>query len=153
MLRCGFCSDASLAALRPASRHMPSARVCSLDSQVGVLEFQVLQTPCHTVGHVCYYLQTADAKCVFTGDTLFVGISLPLPPPPPSPFLCGAPRYEVFTWTHIVIGEGRCPSSVWTRHIAVTQEQSGVSVGTTDPGKTGRMCRAATTGGSKGSGR
>jgi len=40
--------------------------------QVGVLEFQVLQTPCHTVGHVCYYLQTADAKCVFTGDTLFV---------------------------------------------------------------------------------
>ena len=35
------------------------------------LEVRVLATPCHTRGHVCFYLPAARA--VFTGDTLFLG--------------------------------------------------------------------------------
>jgi len=33
----------------------------------------VLAVPCHTRGHVAYYLQDEDNRVVFTGDTLFVG--------------------------------------------------------------------------------
>ena len=72
-----------------ASLHLPRL-------QVGGLKVDVLYTPCHTPGHVCYYV--AAAQCVFTGDTLFIGFlpcwgpplpceGLPLPclglPPPP----------------------------------------------------------------------
>ena len=40
---------------------------------VGSLEVKVLYTPCHTAGHVCYYLEPKDGRCcVFTGDTMFV---------------------------------------------------------------------------------
>lgn len=31
-----------------------------------------LHTPCHTTGHLCFSLQVADRKVVFTGDTLFI---------------------------------------------------------------------------------
>jgi len=37
---------------------------------VGELQVDVLFTPCHTPGHVCYIVDGTD---VFTGDTLFVG--------------------------------------------------------------------------------
>merc|ERR1712086_69591 len=37
---------------------------------VGQLQVDVLFTPCHTPGHVCYIVDGTD---VFTGDTLFVG--------------------------------------------------------------------------------
>ncbi len=40
---------------------------------VGSLKFDVLFTPCHTRGHVCYVLRLGDSPpCAFTGDTLFV---------------------------------------------------------------------------------
>ena len=32
-------------------------------------------TPCHTTGHICYYVTSSNeaiAPCVFTGDTLFI---------------------------------------------------------------------------------
>jgi len=37
----------------------------------GSLSFNIYRTPCHTTGHVCYYLESD--KLVFTGDTLFLG--------------------------------------------------------------------------------
>lgn len=36
---------------------------------LGDMKFKAIFTPCHTLGHVSYYLE--DAKAVFTGDTLF----------------------------------------------------------------------------------
>ncbi|OXA59548.1 Hydroxyacylglutathione hydrolase, mitochondrial [Folsomia candida] len=43
---------------------------------LGSLEFDCLFTPCHTSGHICYYLKTANPvvqkPAVFTGDTLFI---------------------------------------------------------------------------------
>ena len=32
-----------------------------------------IQTPGHTMGHICYYIEHEGDRCVFTGDTLFVG--------------------------------------------------------------------------------
>ncbi|RKP05871.1 beta-lactamase-like protein [Thamnocephalis sphaerospora] len=46
---------------------------------VGELQVCVLATPCHTSGHICYYVTDPNAseeqekRAVFTGDTLFVG--------------------------------------------------------------------------------
>jgi hydroxyacylglutathione hydrolase len=44
--------------------------------QVGNLVFDCLHTPCHTTGHICYFLRTNDSNvqkpAVFTGDTLFI---------------------------------------------------------------------------------
>lgn len=42
--------------------------------KVGNLNIEVLATPCHTPGHVCYLIPAADGEppAVFTGDTLFV---------------------------------------------------------------------------------
>jgi len=42
------------------------------------LQVKVLATPCHTRGHVCYYVRDTEAPrdapgLVFTGDTLFIG--------------------------------------------------------------------------------
>jgi hydroxyacylglutathione hydrolase len=34
---------------------------------------RVLAVPCHTRGHVAYYLRDEESQVVFTGDTLFVG--------------------------------------------------------------------------------
>ncbi|ODM97085.1 Hydroxyacylglutathione hydrolase, mitochondrial [Orchesella cincta] len=43
---------------------------------VGSMTFQCLFTPCHTTGHICYFLTTQDSNiqkpAVFTGDTLFI---------------------------------------------------------------------------------
>lgn len=41
---------------------------------IGGLKVQCLSTPCHTTGHICYYV-TGDGvtPAVFTGDTLFAG--------------------------------------------------------------------------------
>ena len=40
---------------------------------VGRLSVSVLSTPCHTAGHVCFYVESEGRRAVFTGDTLFVG--------------------------------------------------------------------------------
>jgi len=41
--------------------------------KIGNLDVQCLFTPCHTTGHICYFVQTpAHEKAVFTGDTLFL---------------------------------------------------------------------------------
>lgn len=44
--------------------------------QVGSLNVECLFTPCHTTGHICYFVtkdNSTEAPAVFTGDTLFVG--------------------------------------------------------------------------------
>lgn len=41
--------------------------------KIGGLSVSCLHTPCHTSGHICYYIETAEDKAVFTGDTLFLG--------------------------------------------------------------------------------
>jgi hydroxyacylglutathione hydrolase len=46
---------------------------------LGNLKIEVIYTPCHTRGHVVYYVTTTDreskqnAPILFSGDTLFVG--------------------------------------------------------------------------------
>ncbi|XP_031836961.1 hydroxyacylglutathione hydrolase, mitochondrial isoform X1 [Nomia melanderi] len=41
---------------------------------IGRLKVQCLATPCHTTGHICYYITgDQDPPAVFTGDTLFAG--------------------------------------------------------------------------------
>lgn len=43
--------------------------------KVGSLKVTCLSTPCHTTGHLCYYVEGPGGsdKVVFTGDTLFLG--------------------------------------------------------------------------------
>lgn len=42
--------------------------------KIGNLDVQCLFTPCHTSGHICYYIKGKEGEsgAVFTGDTLFV---------------------------------------------------------------------------------
>ncbi|CAG2063776.1 unnamed protein product, partial [Timema podura] len=41
--------------------------------KVGQLSVRCLFTPCHTSGHICYFVESAGhAPAVFTGDTLFI---------------------------------------------------------------------------------
>ncbi|XP_050295870.1 hydroxyacylglutathione hydrolase, mitochondrial [Anthonomus grandis grandis] len=41
--------------------------------KIGNIDVECLFTPCHTTGHICYYLKDPKGKsAVFTGDTLFV---------------------------------------------------------------------------------
>jgi len=42
---------------------------------VGNLSVQTIYTPCHTPGHVCYFVDPGDGTpgAVFTGDTMFIG--------------------------------------------------------------------------------
>lgn len=41
---------------------------------VGKLKVTCLFTPCHTTGHICYFVESPNGdRCVFTGDTLFQG--------------------------------------------------------------------------------
>lgn len=44
--------------------------------KIGSLHVRCLATPCHTTGHICYFVTHPDhseEKLVFTGDTLFLG--------------------------------------------------------------------------------
>uniref|UniRef100_U5EWA1 hydroxyacylglutathione hydrolase n=1 Tax=Corethrella appendiculata TaxID=1370023 RepID=U5EWA1_9DIPT len=43
--------------------------------KIGDLSVRCFFTPCHTTGHICYYVETPNSedKAVFTGDTLFLG--------------------------------------------------------------------------------
>ncbi|CAH1789670.1 unnamed protein product [Owenia fusiformis] len=43
--------------------------------QLGALNIKCLSTPCHTAGHICYFVTGSpnESPAVFTGDTLFVG--------------------------------------------------------------------------------
>lgn len=41
--------------------------------QVGSLTIKCIFTPCHTTGHICYYIEAPNVKAIFTGDTLFGG--------------------------------------------------------------------------------
>jgi len=45
------------------------------EASLGSLSIKCLATPCHTTGHICYYITDAQSgeKIVFTGDTLFLG--------------------------------------------------------------------------------
>ncbi|KAK0396345.1 hypothetical protein QR680_001680 [Steinernema hermaphroditum] len=40
--------------------------------KIGGLTVTCLHTPCHTTGHICYYVCDENEKVVFTGDTLFI---------------------------------------------------------------------------------
>nr|XP_022916686.1 hydroxyacylglutathione hydrolase, mitochondrial isoform X1 [Onthophagus taurus] len=41
---------------------------------IGDIHVTCLFTPCHTSGHICYYMNSAGQQpAVFTGDTLFIG--------------------------------------------------------------------------------
>jgi len=43
--------------------------------KIGALKVRCLFTPCHTAGHICYFVtgDEGEPPAVFTGDTLFVG--------------------------------------------------------------------------------
>lgn len=41
--------------------------------QVGSLKIKCIFTPCHTTGHICYYIEAPNGRAIFTGDTLFGG--------------------------------------------------------------------------------
>lgn len=42
--------------------------------RLGNLTIRCLFTPCHTTGHICYYIDSPKGqRAVFTGDTLFQG--------------------------------------------------------------------------------
>eukprot|EP00106_Octopus_bimaculoides_P016380 XP_014783822.1 PREDICTED: hydroxyacylglutathione hydrolase, mitochondrial-like [Octopus bimaculoides] len=43
--------------------------------KLGSLNIKCLHTPCHTTGHICYFVTSNDEHqpAVFTGDTLFIG--------------------------------------------------------------------------------
>ena len=40
---------------------------------LGGIQISCLFTPCHTTGHICYYVTQDTDRFVFTGDTLFLG--------------------------------------------------------------------------------
>ncbi|TMS36012.1 hypothetical protein L596_003283 [Steinernema carpocapsae] len=60
----GF-SDGRIESLNHATEDQKSFKI-------GELDVTSLHTPCHTTGHICYYVRDAKEKAVFTGDTLFV---------------------------------------------------------------------------------
>lgn len=40
---------------------------------VGQLKITCLSTPCHTTGHICYFVEAPNGdKCVFTGKRNFI---------------------------------------------------------------------------------
>lgn len=42
--------------------------------KLGSLSIRCLHTPCHTTGHICYFVEEeGEDPVVFTGDTLFIG--------------------------------------------------------------------------------
>ncbi|XP_054712648.1 hydroxyacylglutathione hydrolase, mitochondrial-like [Uloborus diversus] len=61
-----FGGDANIAALTDRVSH-------GNEFKVGSLEVKCLLTPCHTKGHVCYFVEdkSGGPPAVFTGDTLF----------------------------------------------------------------------------------
>ena len=68
---------------------VPGLTVCGGDDRIGALNKKVTHgdkfnvgklnvtcifTPCHTTGHICYFVESApSAPAVFTGDCLFIG--------------------------------------------------------------------------------
>ncbi|CAJ0946973.1 unnamed protein product, partial [Mesorhabditis belari] len=40
--------------------------------EFGGLKTRALSTPCHTKGHICYYVERGNERVVLTGDTLFI---------------------------------------------------------------------------------
>jgi hydroxyacylglutathione hydrolase len=79
--------NAELAAARPGlpiaggaleEGRVPGATLLLAHGQaveLGGMAFTALHTPCHTRGHVCYYLppEADTPPCLFSGDTLFAG--------------------------------------------------------------------------------
>lgn len=56
-----------------------------IDLHLGSLNIKCLQTPCHTTGHVCYYVHGEPEGVVFTGTYLF--------------FFCGKSVYSLKEWS------------------------------------------------------
>ncbi|KAJ6657306.1 hypothetical protein lerEdw1_002673 [Lerista edwardsae] len=66
--------DSRVGALTQKVSHLMSFQLFSL-LQVGSLHVKCLSTPCHTSGHICYFVtkpNSSETPAVFTGDTLFV---------------------------------------------------------------------------------
>lgn len=42
-----------------------------VDHQLGSLNIKCLRTPCHTTGHVCYYVSAGEEGVVFTGNNYY----------------------------------------------------------------------------------
>lgn len=43
-----------------------------VDLHLGSLNIKCLRTPCHTTGHVCYYINAEQEGVVFTGSYYFI---------------------------------------------------------------------------------
>ncbi|XP_061416855.1 hydroxyacylglutathione hydrolase, mitochondrial isoform X1 [Lethenteron reissneri] len=78
--------------------------------QIGSLNVRCLFTPCHTSGHICYFVTqegSTEPPALFTGDTLFVGGC--------GRFFEGTPR-EMFTALVEVLGALPPESRVYCGH-------------------------------------
>lgn len=43
-----------------------------VDFHLGSLNIKSLRTPCHTTGHVCYYVNAGQEGVVFTGNFCYI---------------------------------------------------------------------------------
>lgn len=41
--------------------------------KIGDISVKAIYTPCHTQDSICFFMEDATGKAVFTGDTLFIG--------------------------------------------------------------------------------
>lgn len=47
-----------------------------IDLKLGTLNIKCLRTPCHTTGHVCYYINEGKDGVVFTGCLYILAIAI-----------------------------------------------------------------------------
>lgn len=59
--------DGRVSALTHEAKH-------GMKFKIGNMNIECLHTPCHTSGHICYFVNSPNQNpAVFTGDTLFIG--------------------------------------------------------------------------------